>query len=84
IGSATPAIVLEAASWIDLSAAVRRPLRVTATGRTLEQATRLAGTVARELAACTLGDPSRIQSATRVEVDGPEDGVIRIGPASAR
>ncbi len=83
LGPATPAIVLESASWINLSPGVRRPLRVTATARSLEQATNLATGVARQLRECTLGDPSRIQVVTKVEPDAAEDGVIRIGPAAA-
>ena len=83
-GSAPPVILLEAASWINHSAAVRRPVRVTATARSLEQATTLGSVAARELSACTLGDPARFQVVTRVEPDAAEDGVIRIAPAPPR
>ncbi len=77
-------IVLEAASWIDHSAAATRPVRITATARSLEQATALAGSVARQLGACTLGDPARYQTATSVEPDAAEDGVVRITPVTQR
>jgi hypothetical protein len=83
-GSGLPAIVLEAASWLNHSAAVRRPVRVTATARSLEQATALASAVVRQLSACALGDPARFQAATRVEPDAAEDGVVHITPVQAR
>jgi hypothetical protein len=84
LGAAPSAIVLEAASWLNHSAAVRRPVRVTATARSPEQATALASAVVRQLSTCTLGDPARLQAVTRVEPDAAEDGVVRITPVAPR
>ena len=77
-------IVLEAASLMNQRPAVRRPLRVTATARTREQAADLAARVVRELGALTLGDPAYLQAVSQVEPDAPEDGVIHIAAAAAR
>ncbi len=79
--AAPPPIILEASTWIHQSPAVRRPVRVTATARSREQDDRLATTVVRQLAECTLGDPARFQAVARVEADALEDGVVRIEPA---
>jgi len=77
-------VVLEAASRINQAPAFQRPLRVTATARSREQAANLAARVVRELGALTLGDPARLQARSQVEPDAPEDGVIRIAPVDGR
>jgi hypothetical protein len=77
-------ILLEAATWLDTDPAGQRPLRVTATARSQEQAGDLAARVARGLAARTIGDPARIRAVTRIEPDAPEDGVVRIAPEGLR
>ncbi len=74
----TAAILLEAASWLNQSPNVTRPVRVTATGRTMEQATSLAKQVSVALAANTLGDPARIQAVPEVVADTPDGGTVRV------
>ncbi|HET7226596.1 MAG TPA: hypothetical protein VFK69_12885, partial [Candidatus Eisenbacteria bacterium] len=83
--SGTPApIVLEAATWLNADAAGQRPLRVTVTARSAEQAGDIAQRVVHDLAARTIGNPARIRGVTQVEPDAPEGGVVKIGPESAR
>ena len=79
----TAAILLEAASWLNQSAGVTRGVRVTATGRTMEQANSLAKQVATALAANTIGDPARIQTIPEVTADVPDGGTVRVALASA-
>lgn len=79
----TAAILLEAASWLNQSPAVTRSIRVTATGRTMEQANSLAKQVAVALAANTIGDPARIQTVPEVTADVPDGGTVRVALASA-
>jgi hypothetical protein len=62
---------------------VTRAIRVTATGRTMEQATSLAKQVTVALVANTIGDPARIQSVPEVLADVPEGGTVRVALASA-
>lgn len=76
------AIVIEAASWLNQSAATQKAVRVTATARSLDRANTLASQVTRQLASLTLGDPARIQPVAKVEPDAPEDGVVRIVPGA--
>jgi hypothetical protein len=78
----TPAILLEAASWLNQTPNVTRPIRVTATGRTMEQASSLAKQVVVALAANTMGDPARIQAVPEVAADVPEGGTVRVALAS--
>jgi len=79
----TPALLLEAASWLNQAPNVTRPIRVTATGRTMDQATSLAKQVVAALAANTLGDPARIQAVPEVVADVPNGGTVRVALASA-
>lgn len=79
--STTPPVLLEAASWLNQATDLRRPIRVTATARSFEQASTLATSVTRQLAALTAGDPARLQGGTEVQADAPEDGTLRIAPA---
>jgi hypothetical protein len=79
----TAAILLEAASWLNQSPNVTRPIRVTATGRSMEQANSLAKQVTVALAANTIGDPARIQAVPEVAADVPDGGTVRVALASA-
>ncbi|HEU4724985.1 MAG TPA: hypothetical protein VFU59_06750 [Candidatus Eisenbacteria bacterium] len=74
----TAPILLETASWLNQSPNVMRPVRVTATGRSMEQATSLAKQVTVALAANTLGDPARIQAVPEVVTDAPDGGTVRV------
>src|SRR5262245_17164438 len=75
-------IFLEVASWLNQSNKVRDPVRVAVAARTLDQATSLANRATAALAGHVIGDPSRIQTVTEIAADAPEDGVLRIGPAT--
>lgn len=74
----TAPILLETASWLNQSPNVMRPVRVTATGRSMEQALSLAKQVTVALAANTLGDPARIQAIPEVVSDAPDGGTVRV------
>jgi len=76
----TAPIVLEAASWINQSAATP-PLRVTATARSYEVANALATGIARALAPLVIGNPARIQTQVQVQPDAFEAGTVQIAPA---
>jgi len=71
-------IVIEAATWLNQSARTAGPVRVTATGRTAEEAQTLASTVVRQITPFLVGDPARLQTATEVTPDAPEGGAVRI------
>jgi hypothetical protein len=77
---ATPALVAEAAGWLNRSVGAKSRLRVTATARTRDQADRLAALAQRGLNATLLGDPARLSVASDVRADAPADGAVRIGP----
>lgn len=72
----TPAILLEAASWINQS--IANPVRVEITARSYDQAKRLATEISRALEPLLLGDPLRVQSLTNAVRDAPEAGTISI------
>ena len=71
--------VLEAASWINQTSAAK-PVRVTATARSIEKANALAKDVSRSLAPMLLGDPARVQVQTHVQPDAHEAGTVQIAP----
>jgi len=75
---AIPPVILEAAGWLNQSARQSQPVRVTATGRSFEQANLLAGRVSSALAELALGDPTRIQTVAEVLPDAPDGGTVRI------
>ena len=75
----TSALLLEAASWLNQSAKIREPVRVTVAARSLERANALAARAREALSGRVLGDPARIQTSIEVAADAPEDGVLRIG-----
>ena len=75
---AIPPVILEAAGWLNQGTRIAQPVRVTATGRSFEQANLLAGRVSAALAELALGDPARIQTVAEVLPDAPYGGTIRI------
>jgi hypothetical protein len=80
-GGATPAtgpLLAEAASWIQQAPDPLKPIKVTATARSADRASALAGRVARGLAPLMAGDPTRIQQLTQVQADAPPDGLVKI------
>ena len=76
----TPAILLECASWLDQNEQLTRPIRVTATARTAEQAQALVNRVTRALGPLVLGEPARLRSVALAQPDAPESGTITITP----
>ena len=77
----TPPILLEAASWLNQSERITKPIQVTAKARSYEQANRLATLTVRALAPNLIGDPARIKLVAINEPTAPEDGTVSIGPA---
>jgi hypothetical protein len=73
-----PPLLLEAASWLNQTGPPTRPIRVTATARSLEQADQLAASVKRALAPHVVGDPARLEAVAVVEADAPEAGTLAI------
>jgi hypothetical protein len=75
---ATPPILLEAASWLNQSPKADRPIRVTVTSRSYEQAQATASEIVRLLAPQLAGDPSRVRGEVLVQADSPEGGTVVI------
>ena len=75
--SVTPLLV-EAASWLNQAPNPARPIKVTATARTMDQAQSLAASVAKQIAPHLIGDPSRLQTTAEVRPDAPEGGNVVI------
>lgn len=75
---ALPPILLEAASWINQTAATDQPVRVEVTARSFEDAKGTADEITRQLQRVVLGDPVRIQPVTLVEPDAPDAGTVAI------
>ncbi len=78
---AVPPVMIEVAGWLNQAPKSSKPIRVTATARSFEQAQLLAGRVTAVLAELALGDPSRFQAMTEVAPDAPDGGTVRIGPS---
>jgi hypothetical protein len=76
--SATPPILLEAATWLNQAPNPERPVRVTVTARGYEQAQALAADVVRLLTPHLVGDPARVRGEAVVQPDAPEGGTVAI------
>ena len=76
-GGASP-VLIEAASWLNQAPNPARPIKVTATARTMDQAQSLAASVAKQIAPRLIGDPSRLQTSAEVRPDAPEGGNVVI------
>src|SRR5438093_375181 len=76
-------IFLEAAGWLNQSTQVREPIRMTVGARSMDQATMLGNRAFAALSGRVIGDPARMEMVTEIAPDAPEDGVLRIGPATA-
>jgi hypothetical protein len=75
---AATGLLIEAASWLNQAPNPARPIRVTATARTMDQAQSLAASVAKQIAPRLIGDPSRLQTTAEVRPDAPEGGNVVI------
>jgi hypothetical protein len=80
-GDATPAVVVEAASWLNQSAHPAQPLKLFASARSAEAANNLGASVARWLGPMLIGGPSRVQVVAEARSDAPEAGAVRISAA---
>jgi hypothetical protein len=76
--TAPPAILLEAAGWLNQIESVDQPVRIKVAARSYEQAQGLVESVTQSLAPLVLGNPARIQTTTRVAPDAPERGAVQI------
>jgi hypothetical protein len=78
LDGALPPILLEAASWINQTAAADQVVRVEVTAQSFEEAKGMADEIVRHLTRVVLGDPVRIQPTTLVEPDAPDAGMVSI------
>jgi hypothetical protein len=76
---AIPVLLLEAASWLNQSERGSRPLVISVTARSFDEASRLGQAVSAALVPLLLGDPSRVRAVTLVQPDAPEGGSVVIG-----
>lgn len=74
----TPAILLEAAGWLNQMPDSGVPVRVEATARTMEQAKSLADEVVQNLTPLVLGNPVRVRATTTVVPDAPASGTVAV------
>jgi hypothetical protein len=79
---APPALILEAASWIN-QGPTSQPIRVFGIARNHEAGSAVASRVAAALAPCVLGGAARIQTAVEIEADAPPAGSVRITTGAA-
>jgi len=71
-------LLIEAASWLNQAPNPNRPIRVTASARTYDEAQALGINVARQMAPHLIGDPARLQITSEVRTDAPEGGTVVI------
>jgi hypothetical protein len=76
--TAAPALLIEAASWINQAGRPNQPIRVVGIARTREGAGAVASRVAAGLAPWVLGGANRIQTSAEVEADASPAGTVRI------
>lgn len=74
----TPALLIEAASWLNQSPKSATPVKVTVTARSNEDAQMLGGAVSRGIGPMLIGGAARIQVVTDVRPDAPDGGAVRI------
>jgi len=71
-------LLIEAATWINQAPNPSKPVRVTASARSFDEANALASLVARQMAPYLIGDPARVQTTAEVRADAPEGGTVVI------
>ena len=81
--TATPAMLLEAASWFNQGPSHGGPIRVTVMARSYDQASSLANQVADWMRGQTADNPATIQVATDVRPDAPAEATIRLARESS-
>jgi hypothetical protein len=77
-----PAIVLEAATWLNDLARLDAPVDIAVTARSFEQASGIARDIQRRLTPLLLGDPARVRAVTEVQPDAAESGTVTIRTTS--
>lgn len=70
-------VILEAASWLDQSAATQ-PIAIMAVAHSADEASTLAQRVRRQIAPLLMGDPARVRVDSRAATDAPEGGAVTI------
>ncbi len=73
---ATVPLLIEVATWINQAPNPSKPVRVTASARSFDEAQALAATVARQMSPYLIGDPARLQTTAEVRPDAPEGGNV--------
>jgi hypothetical protein len=71
-------LLIEAATWINQAPNPNKPVRVTASARSFDEANALAGAVVKQMAPYLIGDPARVQTTAEVRADAPEGGTVVI------
>jgi hypothetical protein len=74
----TPAILLEAASWLNQSARPTQPIRVSVKARSADEAQVMADGIVRALTPLVMGDPARIRAEVQPQPDAPAGGMVSI------
>jgi hypothetical protein len=78
LAGATPPILIESARWLNQAERATRPVLVTVSARSYEQAQSLATKVAAQLAPYLAGDPARVRGKAVVQPDAPDGGTVAI------
>ncbi|MEE9271273.1 MAG: hypothetical protein V3V49_13555 [Candidatus Krumholzibacteria bacterium] len=80
-----PAILLEAASWINQRPNSQETVRVEVTARSFSDAKQIAGSIIEQLRPLLLGDPARLKPIAAVQNGAPDRGSVAIvvGPPPA-
>src|SRR5262245_16311327 len=71
-------LLIEAATWVNQAPNPAKPVRVSASARSFDEANALASLVARQMAPYLIGDPARVQTTAEVRADAPEGGTVVI------
>jgi len=78
MAGATPPILIESARWLNQAEKATRPVLVTVSARSYEQAQALATKIAAQLAPYLAGDPARVRGKAVVQPDAPDGGTVAI------
>jgi len=81
LAAAAPPILIESARWLNQAERATRPVLVTVSARSYDQAQTLATRIAAQLAPYLAGDPARVRGKAVVQPDAPDGGTVAIGYA---
>jgi hypothetical protein len=76
--TATPAVLLEAASWLNQSATPTQPIHVSVRARSADEAQSMADAIVRALQPLVMGDPTRLRAEALPQADAPAGGMVSI------